>query len=182
MSPISRHIATPPDEFGGAATPSEKIYSFFIRDLAKASADNRNYGQAIACPPARWVNGRGSCWEEKSIHEATRRGSRVEGRRSRIADEALKAALFLRSILFGRLRGRIINPITVKGSNFMTTEEMIANLNTILENQKVIKENQEIIKANQEKLDALLTNQETIQANQSKILENQNEIISMLTR
>jgi len=107
---------------------------------------------------------------------------RVEDRRSRIASEALKAALYLRSILFGRLRGRIINPFTVKGSNFMTTEEMIANLNTIIENQRVIKENQEIIKANQEKLDALLANHETIQANQSKILANQNEIISLLTR
>jgi hypothetical protein len=107
-----------------------------------------------------------------------------EGRRSEIEERivALKAALFLRSILFGRLRGRIINPFTVKGSYFMTTEEMIANLNTIIENQKVIKENQEIIKANQEKLDALLANQESIQANQSKILANQNEIISMLTR
>jgi hypothetical protein len=115
-------------------------------------------------------------------NQSTKPTNRVEGRRSRIADEALKAALYLRSILFGRLRGHIINPFTVKGSNFMTTEEMIANLNTIIDNQRVIKENQEIIKANQEKLDALLANQETIQANQSQILANQNEIISMLTR
>jgi len=78
ISPFSRHVATPPDEFGRVATPSEKIYSFFLSDLAKASADNYNYGQPIACPPAKWVNGKGSCWEEKSIHEATRRGKRVE--------------------------------------------------------------------------------------------------------
>jgi hypothetical protein len=64
----------------------------------------------------------------------------------------------------------------------MTTEEVIASLNTVIENQKIIKENQEIIKANQEKLDALLANQETIQANQLKILANQSEIISLLSK
>jgi uncharacterized protein HemX len=154
--------------------------------LAKASADNHNYGQAIACPPARWVNWAlaGKKNQSTTPHEEDR-GSKIKDRRWKIASVALKAALHLRPSMLDPLRaprGRIINQFTVKGSNFMTTEEMIANLNTIIENQKIIKENQEIIKANQEKLDALLANQETIQANQSKILANQNEIISLLTR
>src|SRR5262245_61783814 len=185
ISPLSRHVATPPNAVREAAKPSEKIYSFLLKDLAEASANNYNYGQAIAGPPAKWVNGKSSCWEEKSIHEATRIGSRIKDRRWKIASVALKGPSIFDppcSIISGRLRGRIINQFTVKWSNFMTTEEMIASLNTIIDNQKVIKENQEIIKANQEKLDALLASQATIQTNQSNILANQNEIISMLTR
>lgn len=69
-----------------------------------------------------------------------------------------------------------------KGDNFMNTEAVSADFNTIIENQKIIKENQEIIKANQQKLDAILANQEAIQANQAKILANQSEIISMLSK
>jgi uncharacterized protein HemX len=80
------------------------------------------------------------------------------------------------------LLGRKINPFTVKGNNFMNTEEVSASLTTIIENQNIIKDNQEIIKANQEKLDAILANQEAIQSNQAKILENQTEIISLLSR
>jgi hypothetical protein len=155
--------------------------------LAKASADNHNYGRAIACPPARWVKGKSSCWEEKSIHEATRKGLGIEGRRWKIVSVALKASLYLPSILHPRSSSwAFVDESSIhsqqQGSNFMTTEELIANLNTVIDNQKIIKENQEIIKANQEKLDALLANQETIQANQSKILANQSEIISLLSR
>jgi hypothetical protein len=72
--------------------------------------------------------------------------------------------------------------IKVKGDDFMNTEVVSADLNTIIENQKIIKENQEVIKANQQKLDAILANQEAIQANQAKILANQGEIISLLNR
>src|SRR5262245_35926147 len=79
---------------------------------------------------------------------------------------------------------RVENPIQIKikGSNFMNTEEVSADLNTVIENENIIKENQEIIKANQQKLDAILTNQEAIQANQAKILANQTEIISLLSK
>jgi len=121
ISPFSRHVATPSDEFGGAATPSEKIYSFFLRDLAKASADKNNYGQTIACPPGRWVNGIGSCWEEKSIHEATRRGSGIKDGRWKIASVALKAALYLRSPKLDPLRGlrgRTTNQFAVNREQF----------------------------------------------------------------
>ena len=99
-----------------AATPSEKFYSFFLKDLAKVSADNHNHGQAIARQAPDGLKATGSCWEEKSIHEATRRGLRIDGRRWKIASVRLgrPSILDLRSsILFGRLRGRIINPFTV---------------------------------------------------------------------
>jgi hypothetical protein len=55
-----------------AAELSEKIYSFLLKDLAKASADNRSHGHSIAYQAADGLQARGSCWEEKSIHEATR--------------------------------------------------------------------------------------------------------------
>jgi hypothetical protein len=91
MSPLSRYVATPPDAVREASSPSEKIYSFLLKDLAEASANNFNYGQAIARPPAKWVNGKGSCWEEKSIHEATRRGSRIKDQRSKMEDRIFSA-------------------------------------------------------------------------------------------
>jgi hypothetical protein len=157
-----------------------------LKDLAEASADNHKYGQAIARPPARRVNGKSSCWEEKSIHEATRKGLGIEGRRWKDRIRSVQGCP-LSSILHARSFSKAFVDESsihsqVQGSNFMTTEELIANLNTIIDNQNIIKENQEIIKANQEKLDALLANQETIQANQTKILANQSEIISLLSQ
>jgi hypothetical protein len=156
-----------------------------LKDLAEASADNRIHGHSIAYQAPDGLQARGSCWEEKSIHEAIRRGLRIEGRRLKIAWLPRKATLYLRSSVVDPLRApsrMYLKSVHSKGSNFMTTEEVIASLNTVIENQKIIKENQEIIKANQEKLDALLANQETIQANQSQILANQSEIISLLSK
>jgi hypothetical protein len=48
MSSLSRYVATPPDAVREAAKPSEKIYSFLLKDLAKASANKNGHGQAIA--------------------------------------------------------------------------------------------------------------------------------------
>jgi hypothetical protein len=36
MSPLSRHVATPPKAVREAAKPSEKIYSFLLKGLARA--------------------------------------------------------------------------------------------------------------------------------------------------
>jgi hypothetical protein len=48
MSSLSRYVATPPDAVREVARPSEKIYSFLLKDLARASANNYGHGQAIA--------------------------------------------------------------------------------------------------------------------------------------
>ncbi|HEV2669398.1 MAG TPA: hypothetical protein VG324_31055, partial [Blastocatellia bacterium] len=66
---------------GEASTLSEKIYSFFLKDLAKASADNHDNGQAIAHRTPDGLQAKGICWEETSIHEVRRRGLRGECRR-----------------------------------------------------------------------------------------------------
>jgi hypothetical protein len=165
--------------------PSEKIYSFRLNDLAKASADKYSHGQAIAYSGARWVTGYKELLGRKINPQSHTK--RIEDRESKIE---VRLATAQGDPLSSILRRRSssgpswmnLKSIHSKGSNFMTTEEVIASLNTVIENQKIIKENQEIIKANQEKLDALLANQETIQANQSKILANQSEIISLLSK
>jgi hypothetical protein len=72
ISPLSRYAARPLDVSREAATPSENIYSFPLNELAEVSADNHSHGQAIACQAPDGLKARGSCWEEKSIHEATR--------------------------------------------------------------------------------------------------------------
>jgi hypothetical protein len=43
-----------------------------LKDLAEASADNRSHGHSIAYQAPDGLQAKGSCWEEKSIHEATR--------------------------------------------------------------------------------------------------------------
>lgn len=55
-------------------------------------------------------------------------------------------------------------------TNQKTFDQLLAQLNTVIENQEIIKANQEVIKTNQEKLDAILANQDTIQANQAQII------------
>lgn len=106
ISPLSRYVAMPPDAVWEASTPSEKIYSFLLNDLAEASANNYSLGQTIATQAPDGLKARGSCWEEKSIYEATRRGFKIEGRRFKIAFVTRKATLYLRfPILFLSLRG-----------------------------------------------------------------------------
>lgn len=85
----------PPDAVREAARPSEKIYSFLLNDLAKASASNYSHGQAIASQAPDGLKAEGACWEEKSIHEAIQRGLRIEGRRLKIAFVERKATLYL---------------------------------------------------------------------------------------
>jgi len=77
---FSRYVVKPPNAGSEATSLSEKIYSFFLKGLAKASVDNHNHGQAIALQAPDGLQAEGFCWEEKSIHEVTRRGLRVEGR------------------------------------------------------------------------------------------------------
>jgi len=74
---------------------SEKIYSFFLKGLAKAAADNYNHGQAIAHQAPDGLQAKGYCWEEKSIREGSRRGSRIESRRWKIAFVEGEAILYL---------------------------------------------------------------------------------------
>jgi hypothetical protein len=47
-----------------------------LKELAKASASKYSRGRAIASQAPDWLMAKGSCWEEKSIHEAIRRGLR----------------------------------------------------------------------------------------------------------
>src|SRR5262245_21891723 len=97
MSPLSRNVAIPQESSREAASPSEKINSFFFNELAEASGDNHSHGQAIACMAPDGLLAGSSCWEEKSIHEAARRGLSIEDRRLKIACAARKAFLCLRA-------------------------------------------------------------------------------------
>jgi len=104
ISSLSRYVATPPDVVLGASTPSEKIYSFLLNDLAKASANNYSHGQTIASQAPDGLTAEGSCWEEKSIHEAIPRRLKIEGRRWKIAPVPHEASLYLRSSILDPLR------------------------------------------------------------------------------
>ncbi len=73
-----RYVAMPQDAGRRAPSPSEKIYAFFLRDLADSVERNCTHGQAIACHSSDGLQSEGFCWEEKSIHEITRSG--VTGR------------------------------------------------------------------------------------------------------
>jgi hypothetical protein len=57
ISPLSRYVATPPDAGGKAASPLEKIYSFFVKDLAEASARKRHSRPGNCLLLIRWVTG-----------------------------------------------------------------------------------------------------------------------------
>jgi hypothetical protein len=58
ISPLSRYVAMSPDAGGKAASPLEKIYSFFVRDLAEASARKRQSRPGNCLLLIRWVTGR----------------------------------------------------------------------------------------------------------------------------
>src|SRR5262249_30317460 len=70
---------------------------FFLEGFSRSSGGEPQSRPGNCLSGARWVKGNSSCWEEKSIHEATRRGLRIEGRRLRIASVPRKATLDPRS-------------------------------------------------------------------------------------
>jgi hypothetical protein len=57
IPPLSRYVATPPDAGGKVASPLEKIYSFFVKDLAEASARKRHSRPGNCLLLIRWVTG-----------------------------------------------------------------------------------------------------------------------------
>jgi hypothetical protein len=89
MSSLSRYVATPPGTVRRAAKPSEKIYSFLLKDLAEASADKRSHGQLIAYSGARWVTGYKLLLGRKINPRSHTK--RVEDRGSKIEDNLVTA-------------------------------------------------------------------------------------------
>jgi hypothetical protein len=63
----------------------------------------------------------------------------------------------------------------------MSSDELLANQQTILSNQITILSNQETILVNQEKLDRIFSNQDRILANQETILVNQEKLDRILS-
>ena len=89
-----------------------------------------------------------------------------------------------------------IGPVRLKGHRYiikhfihnqilrsisMSSDELLANQQTILSNQITILSNQETILVNQEKLDRIFSNQDRILANQETILANQELILAKLS-
>jgi hypothetical protein len=89
ISPLSRYVAIPQEASSGAASPSEKIYSFFFNELAEASADNYSHGQTIAYRGARWVKGEELLLGRKINPRS--RTKRIENRGSKIEDRMRSA-------------------------------------------------------------------------------------------
>src|SRR5262245_36762382 len=54
-----------------------KILLVFLEGVSRSRGGEPQSRPGNCLSGARWVKGNSSCWEEKSIHEATRRGLRI---------------------------------------------------------------------------------------------------------
>jgi len=104
MSSLSRYVATLPEAVKEAAEPSEKIYSFLLKDLAKASANNHSHGQAIASQAPYGLKAKALAGKKNQSTKPYEKdwGSKVED--GKIASVAFKAALYLRSSMLDPFR------------------------------------------------------------------------------